>query len=181
MNLIADADDKLRIVGEKGKKKKHEKKVSDYRGSITMYRNGVAAGHNGPTVFLLKGKNRKSGFNDTFLKKEGCELGSTICMTENAYMTEEAWEEMTPSIVKGYRALPVVKDNPQWWMIEIFDGFGAHLTNLNSLKQRAEAKILSIKEEGDSSSYNQAYNKHVAKSDKHHQRHSLTLMRGMKK
>ena len=68
-------------------------------------------------------------------------------------MTEEAWEEMTPSIVEGYRALPVVKDNPQWWMIEIFDGFGAHLTNLNSLKQRAEAKILSIKEEGDSSSH----------------------------
>jgi hypothetical protein len=54
-------------------------------------------------------------------------------------------------------------------MIEIFDGFGAHLTNLNALKQRAEAKILSIKEEGDSSSYNQAYDKHVAKSDKHHQ------------
>ena len=65
-------------------------------------------------------------------------------MTENAYMTEEAWEGMAPSIVKGYRALPVVKDNPQWLMIEIFDGFGAHLTNLNALKQRAEAKILSI-------------------------------------
>ena len=95
-------------------------------------------------------------------------------MTENAYMTEEAWEGMAPSIVKGYRALPVVKDNPQWWMIEIFDGFGAHLTNLNALKQRAEAKILSIKEEGDSSSYNQAYDKHVAKS-------ALTFMRGMKK
>ena len=138
-----------------------------------MYPTRVAAGHNGPTVFLLKGKNRKSGFNDTFLKKEGCELGSTICMTKNAYMTEEAWEEMTPSIVKGYRVLPVVKDNPQWWMIEIFDGFGAHHTNLNSLKQRAEAKILSIKEEGDSSSFNQAYNKHVAKSDKHHKRRSL--------
>ena len=88
---------------------------------------------------------------------------------------------MAPSIVKGYRALPVVKDNPQWWMIEIFDGFGAHLTNLNALKQRADAKILSIKEEGDSSSYNQAYNKHVAKSDKHHQRRSLTFMCGMKK
>ena len=142
-NLIADADGDLRIVGEKGKKK-HEKKVADYRGSITMYRTGVAAGHNGPTVFLLKGKKRKSGFNETFLRQEGCALGSTICMTENAYMTEEAWEGMAPSIVKGYRALPVVKDNPQWWMIEIFDGFGAHLTNLNALKQRAEAKILSF-------------------------------------
>jgi hypothetical protein len=142
-NLIADDDGDLRIVGEKGKKK-HEKKVADYRGSITMYHTGVAAGHNGPTVLLLKGKKRKSGFNENFLRQEGCELGSTICMTENAYMTEEAWEGMAPSIVKGYRALPVVKDNPQWLMIEIFDGFGAHLTNLNALKQRAEAKILSI-------------------------------------
>ena len=42
-NLIADADGEVRIVGEKGKKK-HEKKVADYRGSITMYRTGVAAG-----------------------------------------------------------------------------------------------------------------------------------------
>jgi hypothetical protein len=82
------------------------KKVAIYRGSITMYRTGVAAGHNAPTVFLLKGKKRKSGFNETFLRQEGCALGSTICMTENAYMTEEAWEGMAPSIVKGYRALP---------------------------------------------------------------------------
>jgi hypothetical protein len=66
-----------------------------------MYCTGVAAGHNGPTVFLLKGKKRKSGFNETFLRQEVCALGSTICMTENAYMTEEAWEGMAPSIVKG--------------------------------------------------------------------------------
>jgi hypothetical protein len=99
--LIADADGDLRIVGEKGKKK-HEKKVADYQGLITMYRTGFAAGHNGPTVFLLKGKKRKSGFNETFLKQEGCALGLTICMTKNAYKTEEAWEKMTPSIVKRY-------------------------------------------------------------------------------
>jgi hypothetical protein len=147
---------------------------------ITTYRTGVAAGHNGPTFFLLKGKKRKSGFNETFLKQEGCALGLTICMTKNAYMTEKAWEEMTPSIVKGYRNLPVVKDNPKWWMIKIFDGFRAHLTNLNALTQRAEAKILSIKKEGDSSSYNQAYDKHIAKSDKLHQRRLLTFMHGMK-
>ena len=42
-NLIADADGEVRIVGEKGKKKQ-EKKVANYRGSITMYRTGVAAG-----------------------------------------------------------------------------------------------------------------------------------------
>jgi hypothetical protein len=99
-NLIADADGDLRIVGERGKKK-DEKKVANYQGSFTMYYTGVTAGHNGPTVFLLKGKKRKSGFNETFLRQEGCALGSTICMTKNTYMTEEAWEGMAPSIVKG--------------------------------------------------------------------------------
>jgi hypothetical protein len=54
-NLIADADGDLRIVGEKGKKK-HEKKVADYRGPITMYRTGVATGHNGPYCFLIERK-----------------------------------------------------------------------------------------------------------------------------
>ncbi len=44
-NLIADADEELKIVGGKGKEK-HERKVLDYRDSITMYRTGVAAGHN---------------------------------------------------------------------------------------------------------------------------------------
>jgi hypothetical protein len=81
---------------------------------------------------------------------------------------------------QGVPELLVVKDNPQWWMITIFDGFGAHLTNLNALKQRAEAKILSIKEEGNSSSYNQAYDKHIAKSDKFHQRCLLAFMHGVK-
>jgi hypothetical protein len=178
-NLIADADGDLRIVGEKGKKK-HKKKVADYRGLITMYRTGVAAGYNGPIVFLLKGKKRKSGINKKFLKQESCVLGLTICMTENAYMTEDAWEEMTPSLVKGYQDMPVVRDNPQWWMIEMSDGFGAHLTNLNALKQCADALILSIKEEGGSSSYNQEYDKHVAKSDKLHQRRVLTFMQSLK-
>jgi hypothetical protein len=120
-----------------------------------MYCTGVAAGHNGPTAFLLNGKKQRVGYNDTFLKQEGCALGSTVVMVENAYMTEDAWEEMTPYLVEGYRRFSVICDNLQWWMIEIFDRFGAHLNNLSLMNQRADAKILSIKEEGDSSSYNQ--------------------------
>jgi hypothetical protein len=131
-------------------------------------------------VFLLKGKKQRVGYNDTFLKQEGCAVGSTVVMMKNAYITEDAWEEMTPSLVDGYQSLPVICDNPQWWMIEIFDGFGVHLNNLSLMKKRADAKILSIKEEGDSSSYNQAYDKHVAKSDKHPMRHSLTFLWSMK-
>jgi hypothetical protein len=91
-----------------------------------------------------------------------------------------SWEEMTQSLVKRYWDFPVVRDNFQWWIIEIFDGFGAHFTNLNALKQRADALILSIKEEGDLISYNQAYNKHVARSDKLHQWRVLTFMCSLK-
>jgi hypothetical protein len=65
-------------------------------------------------------------------------------------------------------------------MLEIVDGFGAHLINLEALTQRANAKILVLKEEADSSSYNQAYDKHAAKSDKRQQRNALTTMRSMK-
>ncbi len=138
------------------------------RGSITMYRTGVAAGHNGHTVFLLKSKKQRVGYYDTFLKQEGCAVRSTVIMMENAYMTEGAWEDMTPSLVEGYNSLLVICDNLQWWMIEIFDGFGVQLNKLSSKKKCADAKILSIKEEGGSSSYNQAFDKHVAKSNKHH-------------
>ncbi len=53
--LIADADRDLRIVGERGRKK-HKKKVSNFWGSVTMYRTCTAAGNNGPTVFLMKGQ-----------------------------------------------------------------------------------------------------------------------------
>jgi len=61
-------------------------------------------------------------------------------------------------------------------MIEIFDGFGAHLNNLPSLKKRVIHKILSLKEEGDSSSFNQAqaYDREVAKANKNIQRMNLS-------
>ncbi len=90
--------------------------------------------------------------------------------------------QMTPSLVERYCSLPIICDNLQWWMIQIFDVFGAHHNNLSSMKKCADAKILSIKDKGDSSSCNQAYDKHVdvAKSNKHHIQCLLTLLRSMK-
>ena len=76
----------------------------------------------------------------------------------------------------GYRSLPIIKNNPQWWMVEILDGFGAHLNNLYANDKRAENKILSLKEEGDSSQVNQAYDKEAAKSDKRVQRINLNYL-----
>ena len=62
-------------------------------------------------------------------------------------------------------------------MCEIFDGFGSHLNNYEANKLRADNKILSLKEEGDSSSVNQAYDKEVARSDKNVQRDALSVIR----
>jgi type II secretory pathway component PulJ len=142
-----------------------------------MYRTFNFAGDNGPIGFIMQGKKRKPGYTDQFLVKSGCAKGSTIVMTENAFMTDKAWEEMADNIVTGYRSLPIVRDNPSWWMIEIFDGFGAHLNNLPALKKRVINKILSLKEEGDSSSINQAYDKNMAREDKRIQRQALGILR----
>lgn len=177
--LIADADGDMKIVGEFGRKK-HEKRVSDCRSSCTMYRSGTSAGNNGPTVFVMQGVRAQRGFNEKFLVDHGCEVGSHIQMTENAFMTLDAWLALTPRLIKGYRSLPFIEWNPQWWVVEILDGFGAHLTSLGALRLRMTALVLTIKEEGDSSSINQAYDKLVAKSDKMVQRRTLGFLRTIK-
>jgi hypothetical protein len=56
-----------------------------------------------------------------------------VVMTETAYMTVAAWEELLPSLVLGYRNLPIMEDIPQWWKVEIVDEFGVHLNNLKPL------------------------------------------------
>ena len=95
--MIADADGSLKVLGSAGRKK-HEKKTSDFRGSITMYRSGNCAGNNGPTAFIMKGKKRRDGWRDDILLKNGCAEGSTIAMTENAFMTDEAWLKITDNV-----------------------------------------------------------------------------------
>jgi hypothetical protein len=92
--LMADDHGDLRIIGAAGIKK-HEKKTSDTRCSITLFRTGVTSGHNGPTAFLLKGVRRRAGYTDKFLEVEGCEKGSCFAMTDNAFMTDAAWTEIS--------------------------------------------------------------------------------------
>jgi hypothetical protein len=92
--LMSDSNGNVRIVAA-ASKRKHERLTSDHRCSITMFRSGVTVGGNGPTGFLLKGKKKRPGYTDDMLVKHGCEPGSTIIMTENAFMTNEAWIELT--------------------------------------------------------------------------------------
>ena len=203
--LIADADGNIKILGEFGRRK-HEKKVSDCRASSTLVRTGVFSGTNGPTCFLMAGINRRTGYDDDYLLRYGCAPGSQILMTENAFMTEECWERMTPKLVAGYRSLPYIKENPDWFCLEIFDRFGPHYSSLEAMKHRYDNKVLSTKEEGDSSSINQVtsifdlflicmhvqtltlivsqstqmYDNQTARSDKREQRKTLAILRQMK-
>ena len=86
--LMADAKG-MRIVGE-ARRKKHDKRGADFRGSITMLRTGSPAGTSGPTTFLMKGKRRNPVYTDSFLEAYGCAPGSSVAKTENAFMTDKA-------------------------------------------------------------------------------------------
>ena len=114
---------------------------------------------------------------DKFLLYHGAAAGSTIVMTPTAFMTEQAWETMTPSVIKGLRSASyTVNVNPQWWVLEVFDGFGPHTSSLSSMQMRFDNKIMSLKEEDDSSHVNQAYDKFVAVSDKAAKAESLGML-----
>ena len=178
-SCIIASDGTTKIFGSIDRRK-HEKKLEDSRASVTMYRTGNVAGSTGPTFFLLAGKKCRHGYNDQFLKRNGAATGSSIVMTENAFMTDDAWKQMSPLVSSGIRGMPVVRDNPQWWVLEVFDGFGSHTSGYEAMKVRSDSKILCLKEEGDSSHVNQAYDKYVARSDKAASRQSLSYLRKAK-
>jgi hypothetical protein len=176
--MQACANGVVKVVGSAGRKK-HEKKTNDSRVSITMYRTGNIADVTGPTIFLLEGKRKREGFTDKFLVDHGAAIGSKCIMTATAFMTEEAWVQATPSVIKGLRSSdPIVQANPQWWVLEVFDGHGPHTMSLPAMQLRYDSKILSLKEEGDSSQVNQAYDKFVAPADKSAKDESLAMLRG---
>ena len=173
--FLASAGD-VRIVGDK-KKKKHEITTANSRVSTTVYRTGSPSGATGPTGFLPPGVRRQTGFTDDFLIKHGAAPGSTIIMTPTGYMTEEAWVEMAPHMAAGIRKMPVIVDNPTWWVVKIIDGFGPHTSSLEAMTIYSEARIILLKEEGDTSQVCQAYDQMVAKDDKVTMRDGLGYLR----
>jgi hypothetical protein len=58
----------------------------------------------------------------------------------------------------------------------IFDGFRHHTSSLQAMQIQADANILFVKEEGDSSHANQAYDKYVATKDKGFKKEIITLL-----
>ena len=64
-------------------------------------------------------------------------------------MTIESWEVINPYICKGLCAInKIMKGNPDWWMIKVFDGFGAHLFSLKEMVGCYNNRNISFKEDG---------------------------------
>ena len=173
--LLASNGD-VTVIGDK-LKAKHEKATAGSRVSITVYRCGSAAGADGPTAMLPPGVYLKKAYSDGYLTRHGAVKGSTVVMTANGFMTEAAWIEMAPSIAAGIRAMPVICDHPDWWVVKIIDGFGAHTSSLKAMEIYNDHKIILLKEEGDTSQVCQAYDQEVAKADKRSMRDSLAFLR----
>ena len=165
----------IRIIGDK-EKKKHETATADSRDSITMVRTGSATAV-GPTMFLLAGQRKREGYTDGFLKRHGAAEGSTFLMTPTAFMTDDAWIALAEKLAKGIRAMPVIKDHPNWWVCLILDGYGSHVKNLLANAIFNELKILILKELADMSHVNQTFDQDVAIDDKKGMRECLGLMR----
>ena len=148
-----------KLIGSNNRKK-HKRKNQESCVSITMYRTVSVSGITGPTIFILEGKKRRVISSDKLLLINGVTIGSTIIMTPTASMTEEAWENDTSNITEGLRNIdPKVKANPQYWMTELFDDFGPNTSFFEAMQIQSENKISCVKEEGDSSHCNQAYEK----------------------
>ena len=135
---------------------------------------GNAANRQASTFMLLKGKSRNPDFSDAFLERNGAAKFSTIIMTENAFLTREAWVQLVPLLAKSLRL--IVEDAAKTFGIDpetasklkiilSFDGFGIHLDD-EMLVFLAGQNILALCENRDSSAINQAFDKLVARSGK---------------
>jgi len=173
----------FRICGS-AEKKKHDNEKGSSRASITGIRCGNAANQQGPTFLLLAGKRRNPDYSDDFLVKNGAAPGSTIIMTESAFLTNEAWVKMVPILARSLRDIVEVACRPlgiskqqafQLKIILSFDGFKSHL-EAASLIKFADFNIYCLVENRDSSAINQAFDKLVARSGKKRAARVLSLM-----
>lgn len=144
---------------------KHEKQTLG-RTSITLLKCGNAHGNWGPTMVLAKGETVDPLFTDEFLVQQGAKPGSTVVMTESAYMTDKAFDDIAVQLCKGIRSVPIVKDHPTWWVMCTADGFHAHKMTVQAQVALLEHRIILVIEEGDTSQVVQPFDRTVAKDGK---------------
>ena len=173
----------IKIVGSK-EKKKHDNEKGSSRDSMTNIRCGNAANRQAATFMLLAGKKRNDDYSDDFLLRNGAAPGSTILMTESAFLCKEAWTQLVPMLCKSLRS--IVQDAAQTFGIDAhtasklkivlsFDGFKCHL-DPQMLVGFASYNILCLVENRDSSAINQAFDKLVARSGKKRAASVISMM-----
>ena len=151
-----------------------------------MLRSGSPANTSGATYFLLSGKNRNAVYTDAYLMRHGAKIYSAIVMTPTGYLTKEAWAIIVPLHIKSVRhnvreacaKLGVdEKTADELYVGQFFDGFGVHTKEFLQLIQFAEENVLCAVENRDSSEFNQAFDKFVAKAGKKRARNAIDLLR----
>ena len=60
-------------------------------------------------LFFMRGKKNRKGYTDALIERNGSAKGSSLKMTDNAYMKDEAWLVMTPNVIKGIRAMHYIE------------------------------------------------------------------------
>ena len=75
-------------------------------------------------------------------------------MTPIIYMTDVAWIQLVPIILKVIHEMPGIFDHPHWWVMLLLDGYYSHIKVHKSLKVFPEYKIFVVKEEVDTSQVN---------------------------
>ena len=158
----------------RGRKKK-EKNKSDSRVSITGMECGNAAGFNGPTGYLMKGEQMPASYqrmydNPEMMEKFGAPPGSFVVMTPSAYLRNEHWALCAENICAGMRAAPVVCEHPNFWIMLCLDGYAAHVMTFEAQVIFTKYKVMVLKENSHSSSFNQAYDQGPAAQGKRNDR-----------
>lgn len=142
---------------------------------MTLIRCGFPSNASGPTFFLPPGKRRNGVYTDWFLEQHGATPYSTVIMTDSGFLTDLAWKQIVPHLIKGIRkvmsdyalTLGIDQATADQLLIGLtFDGFKSHLKNLTELIDMAEHNILAVVEGRDSSEINQAFDRFVAKAGK---------------
>ena len=93
--------------------KKHQTNTDENRGTITIYRCGVASVVGGPRFYLVNAEKIDiQTFMSNFTNKHKAPPGSKVIPTLNLYMNGKVWNDLAPPFSKGLCDLPVINDYP---------------------------------------------------------------------
>ena len=112
----------------------------------------------------MTGTKRNPLYTDEYLVRHGAAPFSSVIMTPTGFLTDEAWKELVPLLIKGIRykvqqaaaKLGISSEKADQLLIGLtFDGFKSHLKNLVQLVEFSDSLILCAVENRDSSEINQ--------------------------